>query len=80
MSDAHQHDSDQQQIHRVYETRYRTSKYFLNQQLRCSEAVQDFRTVKSMMEATAFFNVRRAFRFAMEAVPVQTQSHKPPKR
>jgi hypothetical protein len=56
-------------IHTVYERRYRTSKYFLEDQLRCSEAVQDFRTVKSVLSNTSLFTVRQAFRFASEPVP-----------
>lgn len=69
-------------LHTVYERRYRTSKYFLEDQLRCSEAVRDFRTVKSTLGSTSQFNVRQAFRFASEPVPVyvavevgQTQRH-----
>lgn len=70
-----QHDREPN-YQKVIDTRYQTSRYFLQNQLRTSEAVQDFKTVKNLMDATAYFNVRRTFRFAMETVPVQSQPHK----
>lgn len=70
MSNDDRDGSGNQHLHRVYETRYRSSKYFLNDQLRCSEAVQDFQTVKNVLGSTSLFNVRRAFRFSMETVAV----------
>ena len=58
-------------VHTVYERRYRTTKYFLEDQLRCSEAVQDFRTVKNLLDKTPQFNLRQTFQFATQAIPVK---------
>ncbi len=71
-----QREDNRETTQRVIETRYQTTRYFLQNQLRTSEAVEDFRTVKSLMDATAYFNVRRSFKFAMETVPVQTDRPK----
>jgi hypothetical protein len=77
LSNHHHRDHQNADHHqKVIETRYQTSRYFLQNQLRTSDAVQDFKTVKNLMDATAYFNVRRTFKFAMETVPVQSQNHK----
>jgi hypothetical protein len=54
----------------VIERRYRTSKYFLEDQLRCSEAIQDFRTVKNLLAQTPQFNLRGTFKFATVNITV----------
>jgi hypothetical protein len=77
LSNHHHRDHQNADHHqKVIETRYQTSRYFLQNQLRTSDAVQDFKTVKNLMDATAYFNVRRTFKFAMETVPVQSQNQK----
>ena len=43
--------------------RYRTSQYFLEDQLRCSDAAEDFRSVKNLVGKAQSFNLRNAFRF-----------------
>ncbi len=51
--------------------RYRTSKYFLKDQLRCSEAVHDFRSVKAMVSSLPQFSLRSRFQFAAQAVEIR---------
>ncbi len=52
--------------------RYRESKYFLMDQLRYAESVNDFRSVKqAIMRSTEFNLAKRAFQFAKAAIPVQ---------
>jgi hypothetical protein len=51
--------------------RYRTSKYFLEDQLRCSEAASDFRSVRNLFSKTASFNPLETFRFQTQAVPIR---------
>lgn len=53
--------------------RYRTSKYFLEDQLRCSEAAIDFRSVRALFSKTASFNPLETFRFQTQAVPVRIE-------
>lgn len=53
--------------------RYRTSHYFLADQLRCSEAAADFRSVKNLLNNTPSFSTRGAFRFQTQAVPIRSQ-------
>jgi hypothetical protein len=53
--------------------RYRTSRYFLEDQLRCSDAVSDFRSIKDMVSRTQAFNVRGSFRFQQQVVPVHIE-------
>jgi hypothetical protein len=48
--------------------RYRTSQYFLQDQLHCSEAVADFRSVRDLLSGTSAFTTRTAFRFQPEAI------------
>ncbi|MBX2860928.1 MAG: hypothetical protein KTR14_06820 [Vampirovibrio sp.] len=50
---------------RMYDRRYRSSKFFLEDQLRCSEAVNDFKTVKNFMQRTPQFGIKPAFQFAL---------------
>lgn len=52
--------------------RYRSSKYFLQDQLRCSEAAADFRSVKALAAQVSAFNIHQAFQFQTQAVPIQT--------
>lgn len=52
--------------------RYRTSRYFLQDQLRCSEAAADFRSVKELVSRVAGFNLQQAFQFQTVPVPVQS--------
>ena len=47
----HEHDTD----YRPCDTRYRTSKHFLDDQLQCSGAVSDFRAMKEAIGLLAFF-------------------------
>lgn len=45
--------------------RYRESQYFLMDQLRYSEAVQDFRSVNQAIKTSANFNIgKQTFQFA----------------
>jgi hypothetical protein len=49
--------------------RYRTSKYFLEDQLRCSEAASDFRSVREFFNKASSFGLHTPFQF--QAVPVR---------
>ncbi|WP_373532334.1 hypothetical protein [Vampirovibrio sp.] len=51
--------------------RYRSSHYFLQDQLRCSEAAADFRSVKELITSAASFNLKQAFQF--QAIPIQSK-------
>lgn len=51
--------------------RYRTSKYFLQDQLRCSDAAADFRSVKDLVSKAASFGFNEAFQFQTIPVPVK---------
>ena len=42
--------SHQDPDYRPCDTRYRDTAYFLEDQLRCSEAIEDFRAVRSFIE------------------------------
>ncbi len=53
--------------------RYRTSRYFLQDQLRCSEAAADFRSVKELVSKATGFNLQQAFQFQAVSVPVTIQ-------
>ncbi len=50
--------------------RYRTSKYFLKDQLRCSEAIHDFQSVRSLVNELPQFSLRSKFEFI--ALPVDS--------
>jgi hypothetical protein len=55
--------------HIKVDRRYRQSNYFLNDQLRYAESIQDFRSVKQAVIRSSHFNLSRAaFQFAK--VPV----------
>ena len=54
--------------------RFRSTNYFLEDQLRCSEAVADFRSIKNLMASATDFTVRTAFRFQCEPVWVKGDS------
>jgi hypothetical protein len=49
--------------------RYRTSTYFLEDQLRCSEAASDFRSVREFFSKASSFGLHTPFQF--QAVPVR---------
>lgn len=51
--------------------RFRTTRYFLEDQLRCSEAVADFKSIRNLMNSASGFTVRTAFRFQSEPVWVK---------
>lgn len=51
--------------------RYRTNQYFLEDQLRCSEAISDFRSVREFISKTQAFNFKRAFQFQTQPVFVR---------
>lgn len=51
--------------------RYRTSNYFLQDQLRCSEAAADFRSVRDLVSKAAGFNPQQAFPFQPVPIPIQ---------
>ncbi|MBY0450903.1 MAG: hypothetical protein K2X01_09800 [Cyanobacteria bacterium] len=52
--------------------RYRGSSYFLQDQLRCSEAVQEFRSIRHFIKHLAVPELRDTFRFqAPQAVPIR---------
>lgn len=51
--------------------RYRTSKYFLKDQLRCSEAIHDFQSVKAMVNNLPQFSLRSKFQFAAQTIEVR---------
>jgi hypothetical protein len=60
-----------EEINLPCDKRYRTSKYFLQDQLRCSEAAADFRSVKDLISNATSFNIKQAFQFQTVAVPVK---------
>lgn len=45
------------------DARYRTSKYFLQDQLKCSQAAEDFRSVKSLLSGVSAFQSQPAFQY-----------------
>jgi hypothetical protein len=58
--------------HQKVDKRYRESKYFLMDQLRYADSVEDFRTVKqAVLRSTQFSIGGRAFQFAKVHVEVQ---------
>jgi hypothetical protein len=59
-------------VYQPCDKRFRTSKYFLDDQLKCSDALSDFRSVKNLVNKTQAFNVRGAFQFQTQTVPVRT--------
>jgi hypothetical protein len=61
-----------EQIALPCDRRYRTNRYFLQDQLRCSEAISDFRSVKQLLSSTPAFSGASAFRFRPEPVAVRT--------
>jgi hypothetical protein len=55
--------------HMKVDRRYRESNYFLADQLRYSEDVQDFRSVKQSIARSPFFNLQhQVFQFAKISV------------
>jgi hypothetical protein len=65
--------SPQEAIVLPCDQRYRNSKYFLEDQLRCSEAAADFRSVKELVGRAPSFCIRSTFRFQTQAVPVRVE-------
>jgi hypothetical protein len=60
--------------HVAIEKRYRSSRYFLEDQLRHSDAVEDFRTVKQLLASVQSFGLNQLFRFAAEPVVVTVEA------
>ena len=54
--------------------RYRTSKYFLEDQLRFSDAVADFRSVRELLSKATDFAISNPFQFQTEAIPIPVES------
>ena len=68
---SNQIDNQQDTDYRPCDSRYRGSKYFLEDQLKCSSAVADFNAVKSALSNIPAFNVKQAF--APVPVPVRVK-------
>jgi hypothetical protein len=67
--DRHSHSANragEASHYRVVETRYRTSKYFLADQLRYSEAVNDFRSVRASISHLPQMNLLNRLQFALD--------------
>lgn len=66
-SDNHQqkvNKDDQPDVHYKVDKRYRESEYFLEDQLRYAESVQEFRSIRDTILGTSAFNLGKlAFRF-----------------
>jgi len=60
--------------YRPCDNRYRTSKYFLDDQLKCSSAVSDFNAVKSALSKVPAFTAK--FGFIPVPVPVAVRVKK----
>lgn len=60
--------------------RYRNSKYFLEDQLRCSEAASDFRSIRELFSRAANFSFASPFQFQTQAVPVRVDRNYPSRR
>ena len=58
-------------IYQPCERRFRTSSYFLEDQLRCSEALEDFRSVRNLLHSLTDFQPKEAFQF--QAVQLQVE-------
>lgn len=56
--------------------RYRTSKYFLLDQLRCSDAAADFRHIRTLIEQAAGLRGRQALQFQPQAVPIRIDNQR----
>jgi len=52
------------QQERVIDWRYRTSRYFLEDQLRTSEAAQDFKSVKKLLSTLVRLSLRTSYEFS----------------
>lgn len=70
----HSADAQKQDVSLPCDKRYRTSKYFLEDQLRCSEAAADFRSVKNLVSNAASFSLHQAFQFQAQPVPVRVNT------
>lgn len=69
---AHPPEHEPEKLALPCDRRYRNSKYFLQDQLRCSEAAADFRSVKELVANATAFNFNQAFQFQTQTVPVRT--------
>jgi hypothetical protein len=49
--------------YRPCDSRYRSSKYFMQDQLKCSQAADDFRSVKNLLSGLANFQNQLAFQY-----------------
>lgn len=59
-----QHKDDHPDVHMKVDKRYRESDYFLEDQLRYAEAVQEFRSIRESVLGTTAFNLGKlAFKF-----------------
>ncbi|MEB3286317.1 MAG: hypothetical protein VKJ04_02320 [Vampirovibrionales bacterium] len=56
-------------VYQPCERRFRNSNYFLQDQLRCSEAVEDFRSVRNLINKLSDFKHDLAFQFQSVTVP-----------
>ena len=66
--------SDEHNSNEIYqpcERRFRTSAYFLQDQMRCSEAVEDFRSIRNLIQRVADFQPKTAFQFQSIIVPTE---------
>lgn len=69
MQDPHTSDSHRSPtIILPCERRYRTHTYFLADQLRCSDALEDFRSVKALAEQLQVFSLTQVFQFQRKLV------------
>jgi hypothetical protein len=65
--------ASQEQVTLPCDQRYRNSKYFLEDQLRCSETVADFKSVKDLVNRAPSFCLNNTFQFQPQAVAVPVQ-------
>ena len=65
--------TEQEMLMLPCDQRYRTSHYFLADQLRCSEALSDFRSVRALLRKVANLNPLEAFQQHFEAIPVRIE-------
>ena len=70
-SNEGQQDNKMSHTYRVVETRYRTNNYFLANQLRYSEAVNDFRSVRSSVDSLPQMSLINRLQFALEPLSSQ---------
>lgn len=72
---AHHAKQKQDTDYKPCDARYRSSSYFLEDQLRCSEAVDDFQSMKTMVNRLAAFDPFQHVSFCKtELKPVQLRA------